>query len=313
MTDSITIQLLGGFQITAAAEAVSGFSNSRLQSVLAYLILNRNAPQSRQQLAYLFWPDSTDSQARTNLRNILHLLRNTLPNATAAVTIDTSTVHWRPDGLHTVDIVQFDEAVAVAQSATDEMARRSALEQAVNLYTGDLLPACYDDWILSVREEWQQRYLNTVEQLIDLLERQREYRTALDHAQRLLQYDPLLETTYGRLMQLHAALGDRAAALRVYHLCRTTLDRELGVEPSPTTQAIYERLLNLETPVAPTETLRLATPLVGRDGAWAALQQQWQRLLQGSPRQSRVEITMINGEAGIGKTRLAEEFSEALR
>jgi len=313
ITDGVTIQLLGGFQITTDGAALGTFSNTRLQSVLAYIILSRNAPQSRQHLAFLFWPDSTDSQARTNLRNVLHLLRNQLPTAEHTLAIDSTTVHWRPNAPIVVDIIRFDQALRVAQNAHDPALKRAALEEAVALYAGDLLPGCYDEWILSARAEWQQRYISVMEQLIDLLDHDGEYRTALDHAQRLHQYDPLLETTYVRLMQLHAALGDRAAALRIYHLCRTTLDRELGVEPSPTTQAIYERLLKLEAPATPVETLRLATPLVGRAAAWGELQEHWQRMLQGNQRQDRIQFIMVNGEAGIGKTRLAEALTETLQ
>lgn len=314
MTNGLTIQLLGGFQISDADGQLAGFTNTRLQSVLAYLILTRSTPQARQQLAYLFWPESTDSQARTNLRNVLHLLRNHLPDVETFLTIDSLTVQWRPDAPATIDVVTFEEGVAVAQRAADTTAQQAALERAIQAYVGDLLPNCYDEWILSVREEWQQRYLSAVEQLITLLEQKRAYRPALEHAQRLLQYDPLLETTYGRLMQLHAALGDRAAALRVYHLCRSTLDRELGVEPSPTTQAIYERLLNLESPSPTVEPLRTVTPLVGRAAAWETLQATWQTATKdpGATTNAGVQFVMVTGEAGIGKTRLVEELSEAV-
>ncbi len=306
MTGGLKIQLLGGFQITQEDKPLTGFTNTRLQAVLAYLILSRATPQARQQLAYLFWPDSTDGQARTNLRNILHLLRNHLPDAEACLLIDSLTIQWRSDAPAAIDVVDFDSAMAIAQSAHDDGARCSALEGAVALYSGDLLPNCYDEWIAPVREEWQQRYLSTGEQLIDLLEQRRNYRQALEHAQRLLQYDPLLETTYGRLMQLHAALGDRAAALRIYHLCRSTLDRELGVEPSPTTQAIYERLLKLETSLPVIEPARLAAPLVGRDQVWGELQRVWQR---GN---AKLEMIFVAGEAGIGKTRLVDELIAAV-
>ena len=312
MTEELKIQLLGGFQITTSQVPLPGFTNTRLQSVLTYLILTRSTPQARQQLAYQFWPESSDSQARTNLRNILHLLRTNLPDVTRYLMIDSVTVQWRPDAPATIDVVQFEDAMVVAQRARNVDAQKKALEEAIACYVGDLLPNCYDEWISSVREEWQQRYLSAVEKLIDLLEQRRDFRTALDHAQRLLQYDPLLETTYGRLMQLHAALGDRAAALRVYHLCRTTLDRELGVDPSPTTQAIYEGLLNLDTPATVTESLRMATPLVGREAAWTELQKQWQQVMQSSNRTPTVQFVMITGEAGIGKTRLVEELVEIL-
>lgn len=316
MTDTLTIQLLGGFQIRNSDGPLAGFTSARLQSVLTYLILSRNTPQSRQQLAYLFWPESSDQQARTNLRNSLHLLRTHLPDADAFLQVDSLTVQWRPDAPAEIDVAHFDVAMAAAQRTNDTVTQKAALERAVTAYVGDLLPACYDEWILSVREEWQQRYISAVEQLIDLLNQLREYRPALEHAQRLLQYDPLLETTYGRLMELHAAQGDRAAALRVYHLCRTTLAQELGVDPSPTTQAIYERLLNLETPIAPVAPTSIAaplaaTPLIGREMAWATLQQCWQQVMQRSGTGPAVQLVMLEGEAGIGKTRLMQELLEA--
>lgn len=306
----LKIQLLGGFQITWHGEAVAGFSNMRLQALLAYLLLHRHAPQSRQTLAYLFWPDSGDSQARTNLRNALHLLRNHLPQATDFLAIESQTVHWRAQTTAVVDIIDFSRLLQEAQSAADNQARRQALEQAIARYNGPLLPDCYDEWVLPLREEWQQTYLNTVYALIDLLTEMRDYRMALEHAQRLLQSDPLQETTYARLMQLHAALGDRATALRIYHLCRTTLDRELGVDPSPTTQAIYERLLNLEhvgaQGVTPsTESMRMTADLVGRTAAWQLLQELWARTSHGNP-----ALIIVSGEAGIGKTRLVEELTE---
>jgi len=306
----LKIQLLGGFQLTWHGEVVSGFSNTRLQALLAYLLLHRHAPQSRQTLAYLFWPESGDSQARTNLRNALHLLRNYLPQATDFLAIESQSVQWRAQTPAVVDVIELSRLQQEAQSAIDLQARRQALEQAIALYTGPLLPDCYDEWMLPLREEWQQTYLNTVYALIDLLTEARDYRAALEQAQRLLQADPLQETTYARLMQLHAALGDRATALRIYHLCRTTLDRELGVDPSPTTQAVYERLLNLEhvgaqggTPA--TEGLRMTADLVGRTAAWQRLQELWARTSTGNP-----ALVLVSGEAGIGKTRLVEELAE---
>ncbi len=305
----LKVQLLGGFQISWHEGSVAGFNNMRLQSLLAYLLLHRHAPQSRQSLAYLFWPESGDSQARTNLRNALHLLRNQLPQAADFLLIESQTVQWRAQATAEVDVIEISRLLQVAQTASDGSARRSALEQAVALYNGPLLPDCYDEWILPLREEWQQNYLNTVYTLIDLLAEQRDYRTAIEHAQRLLQYDDLQETTYARLMQLHAALGDRATALRIYHLCRTTLDRELGVDPSPTTQAIYERLLNLEhtgaNQAAVAEPMRMATPLVGRDHAWGLLQEWWGRASSGQP-----ALLIVSGEAGIGKTRLVEGLAD---
>jgi predicted ATPase len=146
-----------------------------------------------------------------------------------------------------------------------------------------------------------------LDQLIRLLEDRRDYRSAICYAQRLLGHDPLHEETYLRLMRLHAIDGNRPHALRVYHTCLTTLQRELGVEPMAATRKAYERLLNTET--APESlwtssvTFTTALPLVGRQTEWQQLLTIWRRANQAG-----AQFVLITGEAGIGKSRLAEEL-----
>ena len=117
----------------------------------------------------------------------------------------------------------------------------------MKLYRGDLLPSCYDEWILPERDRLRQAVLNALGQLIELQEQERDYQAAINSAQRLLRYDPLHETTYRHLMRLYALTGDRAAALRVYHTCATLLERELGTEPGLATRKAYEQLVKIET------------------------------------------------------------------
>ena len=311
----LRIQLLGGFQLTSDGEPIKAFSNTRLQRLLAFLILNENTPQSRQALAQLFWPDSGDSQARTNLRNALHLLRNNLPNVKECLNSDNKSVTWRSDAPAQVDVLAFDAHYQAGINAVDGDAAQNAYAAAIEQYKGDLLPDCYEEWILPIREAWQQRYYQTLQHLAQRLEQQRKYPEAIDIAQKMLQIDGLQEGNYALLMSLQAAHGDRAAALRTYHNCQTMLIDELGVEPGPATQAIYERLLNLDpeevaTEALPDSAIHSATrraPLVARDEAWEALQQAWKRTTQGHS-----EMLLVSGEAGIGKSRLVAEWSTLL-
>jgi DNA-binding SARP family transcriptional activator len=247
MAAPLRIVLLGTFQLSAGTTAVTTVNTPRLQALLAYLVLRRRAPQSRQQLAFLLWPDSTDAQARTNLRTLLHRLRAALPDADAFLTVDATGVCWRADASFTLDVVEFETALALGSSAEQAGAAdtaRAALEHATALYQGDLLPDCYDEWVLPERERLQRLALDALEHLVEHLERHRDYAAAIDYARRLLRLDSLREATYLRLMGLHEARGDRAGALRVYHTCATILDRELGVEPSPATRAAYARLVS---------------------------------------------------------------------
>jgi DNA-binding SARP family transcriptional activator len=303
VSTTLNIQLLGEFRLLLGDQPITKLNTPRLQALLTYLILKRAVPQSRQQLAFLFWPESNDAQARTNLRNALHQVRSALPNADDFLFIDAQTIQWRPHAPFTLDLADFAAHLQTAQQRPNSPEAQHALEAALALYRGELLPGCYDDWILPEREQWQQAYFNAQEQLINLLENQQAYRTAIQHAQHLLQQDPLRETTYCRLMQLYALNGDRAAALRTYHACATTMVRELGVEPGPVTQGVYERLLNADTPAPATASLRTLSPLVGRESAWAHLQAAWQQAQAGQP-----HLLLLAGEAGIGKTRMAEEL-----
>lgn len=300
----LKIQLLGRFHITYKDAPLSGLKSARLQALLAYLLLHRSAPQSRQHLAYLFWPDSTDSQARTNLRYTLHQLRSSLPESAAFLHIDNQNIQWNSDAPYTLDIVEFERALAAAKCAADSNAARRGFEQALAFYQGELFPNCYEEWIFPERTHWQQMYVSTLTALITLLENQQDYKSAVEYAQVLLQHDPLLESTYARLMQLHAAAGDRAAALRVYQTCKTKMAQELGVAPGPTIRNLYERLRDLETSTAKKIAPSAKSPLIGREQAWGQIQASWQKTVQGQP-----QLISVLGEAGIGKTRLVEELA----
>lgn len=310
MVPVLYVHLFGDFRLYHDGKLVSYILQARLQSLLAYLLIHRASPQSRQKLAFLFWPDTAESQARTNLRQLLHHLKRVLPAADQFLQIETNTLQWQPKAAYSFDVAEFEQdlAQAVANEGYPE-AEILALESAVKRYGGDLLPGCYDDWILPERERLHQSFMGALERLILLTEAQRDYQTAIGFAERLLRRDPLHESTYRRLMRLHALNGDRASALRVYHTCVTTLARELGVEPHVTTQEAYVRLLNMEAPAVLSP--RKASPsssttvMVGRRDEWILLRNVWRRVNLG-----HATFVLISAEAGMGKTRLAEEFLE---
>jgi DNA-binding SARP family transcriptional activator len=78
MPQMLRMRLLGDFTLARGDEPVSGVTTARLCSLLAYLALHRDTPQFRHHLAFLFWPDSSEAQARNNLRQTLHTLRAAL-------------------------------------------------------------------------------------------------------------------------------------------------------------------------------------------------------------------------------------------
>ncbi len=297
------IQLLGGFLLVEDDAPITTLHAPRLQALLSLLVLKRDAPQSRQHLAFSLWPNSSEAQAQTNLRNLVHQLRRLLPRADAYLVLNGRTVQWRNDAPFTVDVASFEQALSQAEHALrrgDEVSAQISLETAITWYRGELLPGCYDEWILPDRERLGQRFTAALGRLIPLLEAQRDYPAAIQYTQRLLQIEPLHEAAYLQLTRLYALSGDRAAALRTYQVCAAQLRQELATEPGQPLRELYAQLLAK----SPMPVLRDARQkLIGRREEWGRLLDCWQAAASGQP-----QLVVLSGEAGIGKTHLAEEL-----
>ena len=293
----LRIELFGSLRVGCGDTPVSSVNTSRLQSLFAYLVLHCNTPLSRERLAFLLWPDSSEPQARTNLRQLLHHLRRALPPECRLLASDHQTVQWLRDASCSVDVWEFDQAVA-----------RGALDEAANLYSDDLLTGLYDDWIVPVRSRYRDALAGVLHQLALNAEQRLDFPSALRHAERLVAHDPLREAHHQLLIRLYAAADDRAGALRAYHQCMRLLRRELGVEPGAATRELFERVLKSGAPTrvaaeAPPTGAAAPQPMVGRRREQERLRAAWSAAASGGLRWA-----VILGEPGIGKSRLAEEL-----
>jgi DNA-binding SARP family transcriptional activator len=315
MKPRLMVRLLGEFWITYDNRPLDNFPSARLQSLIAYLILHHDVLQPRRSLAYRLWPDSSEASARNNLRQLIYQLRQVLPDPDRFLAGDGSSLGWKLDDDQIIDVVTFESALEQAQAAANHKnidLERYHLEIAIQSFHGDLLPGCYDEWTGPERERVHSSALTSLQKLMALQDQQRDYDKAIHTAQSMLLLDPLDENTHLQLMNLHLNNQDRAGAIRVYQNAAEVLKRELGVNPGSVLQDAYHRILqpfNAETTDSP-ETNRMRPDnlsdiytLVGRRAEWQQMLNAWQRASHGS-----VEMVVISGEAGIGKSRLAEEL-----
>lgn len=291
------IRLLGNFLVTDHHDNPVGLTRPQLKTLLAYLALHRATPLPKAKVAELFWLPSPDAQSGTNLRNLRYYLRRELPALNDCIDFG-KTVTWKVNAPCWLDVAAFERALEQADTAAEPLAQQTALVAALTLYTGELWPQCQEEWIFPIRERLRNRYIDALEQLIGLLEGQHDYSGALVAAQRLLQDTPLREESYRRVMQIQATLGDRAGLERTFAECQRQLQRKWRIAPSAPTQELYERL----TQATAVATLPNA-PLIERQQEWAQLQQAWAAAQQGRP-----HCVLLTGVAGIGKTRLLNEF-----
>lgn len=312
----LEIRLLGGFEVWHDGQLINGFESQKVRALLAYLVLNHDTAHTRDHLAGLLWSEKDDETARRNLRQAVYNLRTSLPHAdTPSPPILTThqSVQFNPETDYWLDVAAFEDAVRRGMSVSAGVDPRH-LAVASDLYRGDFLAGffiadspAFEHWVLYEQERLREMAIQTLRRLVDYYLASREYRLGIQYAQRLLEIDPLFEEAHRNLMRLYALSGRRSRALSQYETCRNLLRDELGVEPLEETTALYQAVLAEEWPATPSAGKATPAsppvPLVGRDAAYARLRRSWEATCQGMGR-----LTLVEGEAGIGKTRLIEDF-----
>jgi len=238
------VSVLGESAITDESGSIRTRS-SRAVVLVAFLALHAGSPQPRQRIAALFWPDSTDAQALTNLRRELHYLRQILPDDPSLV-VTARDLCWHDAATCRVDLRVFEtERMAAARAAADgdDAGLLKHAAAALAEYRGDLLPSGYDDWLLEARAELKRQCVDLCDLLCAARTRAGDLAQAADAVRRRLQLEPLEEAGYRTLMRLQADVGDRAGAVSTYHHCASVLERELGVVPDAATRAAFQRLM----------------------------------------------------------------------
>src|SRR5262245_165204 len=238
--DVLKIHLFGQLRIYRGNQCLDKFPTCKARNLFCYLVLHRQRYHSRNTLAGMFCSDKAEEQARKNLRTTLWRLRSSLePGGKPPgmyLIAENDEIGFNTDSDYWLDVEEFEDNLStspvldtldtVAQHGDEEMF--SDLTQAVDLYQGDLLEGCYEDWCLYERERLQGMFLGALARLMIYHRRQGTYEEAIRYGQRILSYDPLLEETHRELMRLHCLAGNRGAALRQYRTCQAILVKELG-------------------------------------------------------------------------------------
>ena len=318
--------LFGGLALAWNDDPLPTIPGAAARSLFAYLITYRDRPHTRDLLAGTFWPDLPDATARRRLSNALWEIRRTLRQAQdetrashRVLLIDSDTVQLNPALPLRLDVEEFTKHKA--QCTTSRPDALTHCELCLAHYRGEFLAGYYDDWALLERERLQGMLLVALERLVEGYKGRGEYEQALSFARRLVAEEPWREEAHREAMRLCHLLGEHAEALKQFEACRQSLAEELGVEPSPETVALADEIATrsgLSRPPLLPATARPVTapllerpdrlPLVGRRKELAELLRQVEAAVRGSG-----GLTLVYGEAGVGKSRLVRELAENAR
>ena len=327
----VRFTLLGPPEVRHADQALL-FSTRKELALLLYLAVEGRV-HSRKNLSELFWPEGDAMHGRAALRISLLHLRHLLGDGAGVDHVSHLVIKRDTLGLDLtsaieLDLHTLDEAWRLARASTHtiltmpEDEHRSLLDQlqrATSLARGEFLEGfslrdapAFDDWARFQREYWHVRINEVFDRLSQLQFEAGELVPALETVNRWLVLNPLHEEAYRRLMRLHFAAGDRAAALHAYDVCRTKLYTDMQTEPTQETVALASRMRAVTPPqrkVAPKTPGALSpaslneSPLLGRTTELSTLIKVYHSAQRG-----QTQVVFLEGEAGIGKTRLATEF-----
>jgi DNA-binding SARP family transcriptional activator len=293
--------------------------------VVARLVLDRPSPLPREELADLLWPTNRPVRWEGPARHVVSRARALLVEAGApteavgsrggrtefalAETIDVDVedaLRATADAESAVDAANWSDATAHAERAL-ELLRRPFFERSEAVWT----------------RRWQERLRTFLVRALHAgaagaLGDARPADAVL-LANESLALDPFDERSTRTLMQAHDALGSRGNALAAFEQCRRHLHEELGVRPSDETEQLYARLTGGESGMRPTGRAGTAPvsalgnrsivspsalPFAGRDRELVRLHEDWEATRAGAAR-----AAVIEGEPGIGKTRLTHELT----
>jgi DNA-binding SARP family transcriptional activator/Tfp pilus assembly protein PilF len=308
----LDIRLLGAPEVLVRGRPLA--VDTRKAVAILALLATDGRPFARDELGAMLWPEADDPGARGALRRTLSTLRSAVG-----------------EGVLDVDRARVTLVEAAVRSDVADLDRRASsgsledLQAIAELARGPFLAGFtlrdspeFDDWRATRAVTIERIVLGALDRLGAALQATGDLPDAIRATERRLALDPLDEAAHVRLMDLLAASGDRSSALRQYRACVAILDRELGVEPLPATTARYEAIRDGAvakpgTVPAATDALgavppRPSLPLVGRDAALMAV-----RAALAAPADGDGRLVTIRGEAGIGKTRLAETALASVR
>jgi DNA-binding SARP family transcriptional activator/tetratricopeptide (TPR) repeat protein len=309
---ALYLQLLGPPQVWCGEQLLS-FKTRKALAVLAYLA-TVGGLHRREHLATLLWPENDAEDARGNLRSALAHLRQALGAAETVLAVTRETIGLCPGAPLTLDVQTLARAQRLVGTGAGAPAPRAELERAVAAYRGPFLDGMslphapeFESWIAGQRAHWLSVVGEVLDRLAALQAEDGDLGMAVGTLERWVALDPGEEGAWQRLIATHLERGDLGAARRAWAACRAALAR-LGLEPSGATAALPARVTALTSPgIAvrgsapdPLRATLTETPLVDRVHEVARLRQAFARAQAG-----QAQVVILEGEAGIGKTRLA--------
>jgi DNA-binding SARP family transcriptional activator len=322
-TALLRVGLLGGFRVDHSEVRQSPVWPRRSAKTLTKLLASHpEHALHREQVIDVLWPDMDVESALNSFGKALHAARRVLEPGLQRRQ-DSSYLRLTDSML----VLNTERAIVdadVFERLAEDAVRREEVEAyqaALAAYGGELLPEDrYESWCSERRTALAETHVRLLLGLAEAYERRGACKEAADQLRDVLRQDPAREVAHRQLMRLYARMGISDQALRQFRSCQDVLRRELDLAPQPETTALYEAIRANQFSLEPAATGRTRdqaalpsrSPVQAANSrAFVGREQVIQRMCDLLARRDETRLAMIavSGEAGVGKTRLLEEFA----
>jgi ATP/maltotriose-dependent transcriptional regulator MalT/DNA-binding SARP family transcriptional activator len=239
---SLTVRAFGRAEVSVNGRVIP-MSEWRTKSVrdLFFYFLFRQEALTKEQIGEVLWPETNDPQTlKARFKDEIYRLRRAVGRN--AIIFDEVYYRFNRTLDYEYDVEAFESYVARARKTRDTERNIEWYQKAVDLVQGTYLSESDSSWVVEERERLGQMYESALEELSRLYLNTNQLDQSLSIGQIALSQNRYNEDIYQLQMRAYAALGDRAAVVRCYQMCRAELYEGLGIPPSPETEALYQDL-----------------------------------------------------------------------
>jgi PAS domain S-box-containing protein len=318
---TVEVRLFGPIEISDGRRRLGpgDLGGTKAKQVLELLLVERGRRVTKDRLADVLWGDALPKHAFAALENHVSILRRHLD----AHGRGRGLVVTEPGGYRLaanradLDLDRFDERITAVGKVGTRVARKLLGEAVEAAARGEVLEdEPYAEWAEELRRTYRARLLGVHLDAAESALAERDTRPAIGHALAASAIDPYAERAYRLLMLAYYAEGDQRAALASYQRLRSVLSEDLGLEPTPQTRQIEAAILAQEDAFSllPRPLERQGPPSAPIDAPFVGRRPELGRLeaLVGEACDSTLAVVVVEGEYGVGKTRLLDELAARL-
>ncbi|MGY4568080.1 MULTISPECIES: AfsR/SARP family transcriptional regulator [Bradyrhizobium] len=242
------IRTFGSFQVICNGRSYGRRLSQHSRTLLALLVLRYGRSVRREEIVDLLWSANYDKAHRRRLSTILWRINHVAPRSTQRYEIvrieENGDIRIDADTNIHIDLAEFESVFKAIPSHVEEFRSFdvTAIENAVNLYRGDLLEDMDTEWLHQARAHVRQCHLDMLQLLIEYFAKAAQPDKVILYANRFLQIDPYVETVHLALVKAYLATGKNGLALAQVDLCRRVLKDDLGVPLSADAEFILSSL-----------------------------------------------------------------------